>query len=212
VLLHILSNIALLPVTKSVVKDSGMGKVIASIEKHKLCAGTANETAIQLRVQLVKDSWNASVKARKSKEKDGVTEPKSTKRPSDAPPPPTLSKKLKVDDKSKDVKDGVSKPTAFSTLLNVITQEKSASGQSPAESPASEPILKKDGKKKAKRVKWSDHFGGDLTKSQVIEGDEAPEALAAHATEKTGSWSDRKKRDRLREKDLLAKAKYAKEL
>ena len=35
-LLHLLTNITKLPVTKSVVKDSGMGKVIGSIEKHKI--------------------------------------------------------------------------------------------------------------------------------------------------------------------------------
>ena len=47
------------------VLDSGMGKAIRDIEKHKICKGTANETAIKTRVQAVKDAWNASVKANK---------------------------------------------------------------------------------------------------------------------------------------------------
>jgi hypothetical protein len=64
-LLHLLSSIKDLPVTKSNVLDSGMGKAIRDIEKHKICAGTANETAIKTRVKEVKDAWNASVKANK---------------------------------------------------------------------------------------------------------------------------------------------------
>jgi hypothetical protein len=47
------------------VVDSGMGKAIRNIEKHKICKETANETAINTRVQAVKDAWNASVKANK---------------------------------------------------------------------------------------------------------------------------------------------------
>jgi hypothetical protein len=64
-LLQLLSNIKDLPVTKSLVKQSGMGKAIGSIEKHSICAGTPNETAIMGRVQEIKAAWNASVKARK---------------------------------------------------------------------------------------------------------------------------------------------------
>ncbi len=60
-------------------------------------------------------------------------------------------------------------------------------------------------KKTAKRVKWADHFGGSLTASQIL----APDGLddVAQAKETNVSWSDRRKRDRLREKELLAKAK-----
>jgi len=47
------------------VVDSGMGKAIRDIEKHKICAGTANEAAIKARVKAVKDAWNASVKVNK---------------------------------------------------------------------------------------------------------------------------------------------------
>lgn len=64
-LLHLLTNIKDLPVTKTIVKQSGMGKAIGSIEKHSICAGTPNETAIMDRVHGIKSAWNSSVKARK---------------------------------------------------------------------------------------------------------------------------------------------------
>ena len=66
-LLHLLTNIIELPVTKSVVKDSGMGKAIGSIEKHPVCSGTLNETAVRERVEKIKTAWNKSVKALKEK-------------------------------------------------------------------------------------------------------------------------------------------------
>ena len=59
-------------------------------------------------------------------------------------------------------------------------------------------------KKSTKRVKWSDHFGGELSISKFVEGGEVNET--DHDT--SGSWSDRKMRDRLREKELLATARY----
>ena len=66
-MLHLLTNIIELPVTKSVVKDSGMGKAIGSIEKHQICAGTLNESAVRERVDKIKAAWNKSVKALKEK-------------------------------------------------------------------------------------------------------------------------------------------------
>jgi TFIIS helical bundle-like domain len=64
-LLLLLSSITELPVTKSIVLDSGMGKAVRDIEKHKICAGTPNEASIKRRMQEVKDAWNASVKVNK---------------------------------------------------------------------------------------------------------------------------------------------------
>ena len=80
-LLYFLSSIASLPVTKSQVRDSGMGKKVGSVDKHSICAGTPNETAIKSRVQNVKDSWNASVKALKELD----TSPVNNKRVLDEP-------------------------------------------------------------------------------------------------------------------------------
>jgi hypothetical protein len=66
-MLHLLSNIIKLPVTKSIVKESGMGKAIGSLEKHKLFLGTPNEQNIKDRVQQIKEAWHKSVKALRDK-------------------------------------------------------------------------------------------------------------------------------------------------
>lgn len=62
-------------------------------------------------------------------------------------------------------------------------------------------------KKQLKRVKWQDHFGGDLADSRTIEGGDLKPDEAASEGETSVSWTDRKRRDRLREKELLAKVK-----
>jgi hypothetical protein len=61
-------------------------------------------------------------------------------------------------------------------------------------------------KKPEKRVKWADHFGGPLSVSQLLVQD-GETAEGEHPIDTSVSWTDRKKRDRIREKDLLAKAK-----
>jgi hypothetical protein len=68
-------------------------------------------------------------------------------------------------------------------------------------------VLRLVAPKKSLRVKWVDHFGGDLTASKFLEGDDSQVEQEAES-DPSVSWSDRKKRDRLREKELLAKAKY----
>jgi hypothetical protein len=65
-LLHLLSNISPIPVTKELVTDSRLGKTISSVERHNLCVGSANESAIKSRVHQVKVQWSASVKALKN--------------------------------------------------------------------------------------------------------------------------------------------------
>lgn len=59
-------------------------------------------------------------------------------------------------------------------------------------------------KKASVRVKWVDHFGGDLAESRLIEG----ENIVQDAAVSDESWSDRKKRDREKEKKLLLTMKY----
>jgi hypothetical protein len=56
-------------------------------------------------------------------------------------------------------------------------------------------------------VKWADHFGGQITVSQLVDG-EVGENEVSTSNENSLSWNDRKKRDRLREKELLQKVKY----
>lgn len=113
-LLHLLSNVADLPVTKSVVKDSGMGKLIGSIEKHSICKGTPNETAIKERVERVKSSWNASVKARKAQD---ATSSQPAKRPAEiAAASPAPAKKPKTSDEPKKTS------SSFSSLLKKVSR------------------------------------------------------------------------------------------
>lgn len=118
-LLHMLTNIVDLPVTKNLVKDSGMGKAIGAIEKHSLCRGGANEKSIQERVANIKDAWQASVKARKAHDtKDSPVSPKRVVRdalsaqPSEDAP---AAKKPKVEH-GDDVKK-----SSFSTLLEKVS-------------------------------------------------------------------------------------------
>lgn len=70
-------------------KTSGMGKAIGALEKHKICAGTPNESAIKERSQLIRDSWNSSVKAKKAleaKSSDAAKVGEKRSSPNVAPP------------------------------------------------------------------------------------------------------------------------------
>jgi hypothetical protein len=62
-LLHLLRNIAPLPVTKEMVTTCRLGKAVVAVLKHKICVGSPNEKAISSRVQTVKTSWSEAVKA-----------------------------------------------------------------------------------------------------------------------------------------------------
>jgi hypothetical protein len=212
-LLHLLTHIAKLPVTKSVVKSSGMGKIIGSLEKQPICKGSSNVVAINERIQLVKDNWNASVKARKSQDVPEIkpqaiedslnTDSKPlTKRPAEpeSPSESSLAKRAKIADDSNKV------ATSFSSLLKKVA---SSNGKTPVDAavPATDSgTTSAQPKKASKRVKWADHFGGALSVAQSLGGEETADGATAVA-ETSGSWSDRKKRDRLREKELLASAK-----
>ena len=65
-LLHLLTNIAPLPVTKEMVTTCRLGKAVVAILKHSICVGTPNEKAISSRVQNVKSRWSDTVKALKN--------------------------------------------------------------------------------------------------------------------------------------------------
>lgn len=109
-LLHLLSSIVNLPVTRSVVKDSGMGNAIGAIGKHAICKGTPNEATIKERVQQVKDAWFASVKARKPLE----APKEAAKREAPEPPSPSPAKRVKADVEQK-------KTTSFTSLLKKVS-------------------------------------------------------------------------------------------
>lgn len=112
-LLHMLSNIIHLPVTKSTIKDSGLGKAIGSIEKQSFCKGTPNEAAIVDRVQKVKSAWSAVVKSQKT------AAPKVAPKRAAAPTPAPVAKKAKPSNSVK--------TNSFSSLLKKVAGPSSAS-------------------------------------------------------------------------------------
>jgi hypothetical protein len=205
-LLHLLSNITYLPVTKSIVKESGMGKAIGSVEKMKVCAGTLNEEPIRERVANIKEAWNKSVKSRKEKpnEKEATDCKLTQKRGLDALSQISapIGKKSKVEDAKK------------SSSLSSLVKKMAPTSEQPLKT-EDEPSMttgSTDGstnlpatKKQKKRVKWKDHFGGNLTASKILENGDS--TVVEVQSDANVSWSDRRKRDRLREKELLAKAK-----
>lgn len=113
-LLHLLSCIVSLPVTKDAVKESGMGKIIGTIEKHPICKGSPNEAAIAKRVQHIKESWNASVKSRKATESTSDITNTSSKRAHDENVSQSSSKKVKVSSTAK-------KSSSFSSLVKKVS-------------------------------------------------------------------------------------------
>lgn len=195
-LLHLLTNIAQLPVTKGIVKESGMGKAIGSIEKHKICVDSPNKLAIVERIDAIKDAWKVSVKIRKDKPKPASDPSMSTKRGLDGSPP--AAKKAKVDDtKKSSLSSLLTKVTPTSSILNPAGIPSNGDGSKSASAPQ---------KKTGKRLKWKDHFGGKLEAAKILEDDHT--LRDENPEDEASNWSDRKKRDRLREKELLAKAKY----
>lgn len=131
--------------TKSTVKTSGMGKIIGTIEKHKICKGTPNEAAITSRVQEIKDAWNKSVKAHKAANgsakrasEDASLSPSSAKRikpdpgttikpdPEAAAKPVTgVQVKPDPDAKIKSDPDAKKKTSSFSSLMKRVSGPKS---------------------------------------------------------------------------------------
>jgi len=211
-LLHFLSCIAGLPVTKSQVRDSGMGKKVGSIERHEICVGGPNESAIKDRIQKVKDSWNASVKALK----DDASSPETKKRPSDAAS--FASKKAKTEDSKSSLSNLLTKVSKSQSPLSKkgiisktsLTLKSLTTPVTPGMSAKSDDQPKS--KNSSKRVKWSDHFGGNLEQAREIEGNRGEQPVNNGDSNQGSnvSWSDRRKRDRLREKELLAEAKKKK--
>lgn len=120
-LLHLLKNIADLPVTTSMVKDSELGKAVGSIEKHKICSGTPNEGPIKEKVAIVKERWKASVRARKIVDGPSISSPKLSVAPkreaesNDAMSP--TAKRVKVTDLSPQK----STSSSISSLLKKMT-------------------------------------------------------------------------------------------
>jgi len=218
-LLHLLSNIVDLPVNKATVKESGMGKAIGTIEKHSICKGTPNESAISDRVSSIKDAWQASVKARKSQagaaSSSTVASASGSKREAAAESSsPTATKRAKATTPG-------APSSSFSSLIKRVSSSSSTSAakkidtsgakaSSPSRSSSNSDSAGKKKSSSSNRVKWADHFGGELEAARFIEGEEIVASETPVSTPNSVSWTDRKKRDRAREKELLASVKKVK--
>jgi len=64
-LLHLVSSVTFLPVTKDMVASSKMGKTVVQAEKSKRFADSPNLEILKQRVERLKDEWTKSVKFNK---------------------------------------------------------------------------------------------------------------------------------------------------
>ena len=137
-LLVLVENTTNLPVTKAIVKDSGLGIMIGKIGKHSICAGTPNEAPIKERVKQLKEAWNKSVKAMKEKAAAAATADtkEGTKRNIDTPVGAPAAKKARVED--------TKKKSSLSNLLKTVNTNGSNASESAKTSP--------------KKCKWSSHI------------------------------------------------------
>jgi len=197
-LLHLLDNISKLPVTKDMVTSTKLGKQISSIEKHKICAGSLNENSIMERVSKVKEEWSASVKKMKKSLSYGSDDSSvsSLKRAFEPDEDDAGTKRVKTE-----VQD---KKFSLSNLLN-----KNSNGEKSEEENVNDlhgndenTSLKAndlDVKKKEKHIKWADV---EIKQENATEGDKESQENVALV--------ESKKRDRLREKELLLQARKSK--
>mmetsp|Transcript_3294 Transcript_3294/g.8525 ORF Transcript_3294/g.8525 Transcript_3294/m.8525 type:complete len:828 (-) Transcript_3294:225-2708(-) len=217
-LLHLLTSVSLLPVTKEMVTSSKLGKAVAAVEKHRICSGGQNELAIKKRISRVKEEWSASVKVNKQ------TAP--LKRPLEASSD-SSPKKARTDN------HGGSKSTSFSNLLQKVSapgknlsaaevarlkaQERDAKLKERLSSlppPAANASAKEEEINDTKHIKWADMDGGSPLVSQKVQiGSDKPPSEENEKEEPApvaAAWSDGGKRDRLREKEMLLKARKSK--
>eukprot|EP00581_Thalassiosira_minuscula_P001952 CAMPEP_0183747954 /NCGR_PEP_ID=MMETSP0737-20130205/67521_1 /TAXON_ID=385413 /ORGANISM="Thalassiosira miniscula, Strain CCMP1093" /LENGTH=819 /DNA_ID=CAMNT_0025983671 /DNA_START=1075 /DNA_END=3534 /DNA_ORIENTATION=+ len=228
-LLHLLSNIIPLPVTKEMVTTSRLGKTVSSVEKHRICVGSANEAAIKSRIQQVKERWSASVKALKNNSSKNANNAKnsnnsniannvSTKRAHEerAPQP---AKKAKLGGSS--LSNLLRKVETTNNVVESSTMSAEEERQKKQEhdaklkersstSNANMAELKVDmgarPKKEARRIHWADSSGQALAVSNEGKSDDVPKKAE---TARQSRWSERKKKDIQHEKELLLQSRNA---
>ncbi|KAL3804534.1 hypothetical protein HJC23_002573 [Cyclotella cryptica] len=214
-LLHLLSNIAPLPVTKEMVTTCRLGKAVVAVLKHKICVGSPNEKAISSRVQTVKTSWSEAVKALRNGTNDSAKRPSeddgpAAKKVKREAPKPALSSLLKkfqsenvkaassTESDSPKGQDSVAKQKEKTSSANVA-----AASEAPKESAPSTIT-----QKKVRKIRWADSSGNVLAVAH-----EKKDPTAASASEpmsqdpRVSRWSDRKKKDLSHEKEMLLKAR-----
>ncbi|KAL7542505.1 hypothetical protein ACHAXR_011836 [Thalassiosira sp. AJA248-18] len=213
-LLHLLSNIIPLPVTKQMVTTSRLGKTVSSVEKHSICVGTANEASIKSRIQQVKERWSASVKALKNGS-NTVTKAAAKRPPEEDIPPTTkkakregssLSNLLKKVENTNNVASSSTMSASETARLKkqehdaklkeqlAIANANSGEVKENADSPT---------KKDARRIHWADNSGQALVVSKGGKTEtDAPKKSEPEIARKS-RWSERKKKDIAHEKELL---------
>jgi len=219
-LLHLLSSICMLPVTKELVTSSRLGKLVSAVEKSKICVGTANEDTIKERVAKVKEQWSKVVKLLKHNKKGDEVETVDTPN----------SKRILVSEQNaqvvKKAKTDSQESFSLSNLLNkkllyesvkisnsstTTTESKTDNATALVENKVLNNSVVSDindisdeTKKKDKHIKWAD-VGKTQDQLSSTSQENLEEPVCGDA-----SWSDRNKRDRLREKELLQQARKAK--
>ena len=217
-LLHLLTNIIPLPVTKDMVTSSRLGKAVSSVEKHSISIGSANESAIKSRIQQVKERWSASVKALKAAAKrpspENTTAPaaKKTKREAGS----SLSNLLKkVDNTHKSVSSSTETEEEEAARLkeerDASLRDKLAAANAKSKELKLNPDVPKKKKNDSRSIHWADSKGQALAMSEGEAVDTTPTADAVGDTtvKKTrkSRWAERKKKDIEHEKELLLKSR-----
>lgn len=210
-----------------------MGKAIGSLDKHKIYAGTLNEGPIKQRTKLLKDAWNKSVKERKEvkpasagtkrevvaatsqpvkkKAKTEMSSFSSLLKKVNPIAPPKLAAALKKAEESSKSESQAGQVTEIANKSKLFFVRVDFSCHAPladllfrfAVPSAIAGPSNKTKKRGVRGVKWVDHFGG---KGLVEYSDGSGAETKAEGAEPS-DLSDRRKRDRQREKELLAKAK-----
>ncbi|KAL7513378.1 hypothetical protein ACHAXN_010429 [Cyclotella atomus] len=207
-LLHLLTSIAPLPVTKEMVTTCRLGKAVVAVQKHSICVGTPNEKAITTRVQNVKTKWSEAVKALKNStnapaKRPSVEEvvPVAKKVKREAPTAkPALSNLLK---KVQHTNDKV----AFSTDSRVKEPETAPKEEVKAvavQDTSNESLALQ---KKQRKIRWADSTGDNLAVSQAKAEVKAAEPAAAKPREgRVNRWA-KKKDYNANDKELLMHAR-----
>ncbi|KAL7470994.1 hypothetical protein ACHAXS_011293 [Conticribra weissflogii] len=220
-LLHLLTNISLLPVTKEMVTSSRLGKAVAALEKHKICVGSLNESSIKSRVRQVKERWSASVKAQKNQQAPQSATAGAKRQPEEYAP--TAVKKAKRESSA-----------SSSSLSNLLKKVENVNGNRTVSAAESARLKAQErdaklkerlgmggktdgmkvgadgsGEKDKRHIRWADDSGKALAVPQengvILTTDfvqEKPTKDPRHS-----SWTDRKKKDLLHEKELLLQAR-----
>ena len=175
-------------------------------KKAKVTSSTTSPTAVKK-----KTSLSLSSMLKKVGDKPATTTKKSadtSKQPQSA----SETAQQKVSGRDEEIKKPVDSQSQ-QTAPVIIEEKKEADDKGVSEKAAppaaTTSAMSSDSKSKpAKSVSWADQSGQALEQSHEFSGEQNPSEKTEKKAEKTlASWSERRKRDRMREKELLAEHK-----